>query len=843
MQSSKPSRGGSMPPASRTLRRLVALTIAAAAVMSQAPTVARAQQGGQAAADQSLGLEEVVVTARKRAESLIEVPVAVSVLSQADIENRGIASLTDVALFTPGLSYFDSIQNQLGTPVIRGISQTNLNSPDRNVAVFYGGVYLSNLSATNLEILDVERIEVVKGPQSALYGRNAFNGAINYVPADGTRDPMARFSVTAGNHNRRELKLTLSGPMGESFRGRITTSYNTYDGSWKNFSGGDNLGGYETKNFSGVLDFEPNDAFAAKLFGYYTDDTRGPSPSYFYSAQTCGPTGRPLSGVCGEVQPRTWLAANPDVLAFQRKVKLGALDLSYDFGPVTLKSQTARYQADLTTFSDYDLGANEGRGQLYPIIRLSDVTSLAATPAAIAAAAAARITPTQYAYAIAAPVVRRQLVPLYTNSGSGYTRTTSQELRLESSNDSALRWSVGGFYQSNAYNSLAGAAFDGRALAAGEIPRDALQFSLIPGIMQYTNPRNAGFTTNLERRDKQYAYFGGVEYNITDALRVGAEARRDREEREQVSVLIGPSSLQKTTQRYTTWRGHVDFALTPSQRFYASAAKGVISGYFNATFDSVAQAAVPANLQAYQPAENKTYEIGWKAEWLDRRLATEIAIYDIDYTNIQINGTPPPPLITNLIQNIGKATSKGFELNVNFALTDAVTVGATYSHAKAEFAKGTPEPSIARYCGAAAGLALGFCPTTTLNGVLVPNVGGNSLPRAPDKLASGYLAYDQSFSDGWALYGRADVSYTSDAPALTSPQFAIIPARTLVNARIGFRHNKLDVALWARNLFDKKYVSSVIYQPNFVAAAFLPNVTQGERGTYGLTMNYRFVGE
>jgi iron complex outermembrane receptor protein len=94
------------------------------------------------------GLEEIIVTARKKAETLIETPVAVSVLTSEDIEAKGVRDLYDVALFTPGLTYFDAIQNQLGTPVIRGISQTNLNSPDRNVAIFYGGVYLSNTSAS-----------------------------------------------------------------------------------------------------------------------------------------------------------------------------------------------------------------------------------------------------------------------------------------------------------------------------------------------------------------------------------------------------------------------------------------------------------------------------------------------------------------------------------------------------------------------------------------------------------------------------------------------------------------------------------------------------------------------
>lgn len=121
-----------------------------------------AQEAAEASAGDAVALEEIVVTARKRAETLLEVPVAVTALTADDIDQKGIENLNDVALFTPGLTYFDSIQNQLGTPVIRGISQTNLNSPDRNVAIFYGGVYLSSTSGANLEILDVDRVEVVK---------------------------------------------------------------------------------------------------------------------------------------------------------------------------------------------------------------------------------------------------------------------------------------------------------------------------------------------------------------------------------------------------------------------------------------------------------------------------------------------------------------------------------------------------------------------------------------------------------------------------------------------------------------------------------------------------------
>lgn len=757
------------------------------------------------------GVEEIIVTARKREETLMEVPVAVSVLTAEDIERRGVLNLQDVGMFTPGLTYFDSIQSQLGTPVIRGLSQTNLNSPDRNVAVFYGGVYLSNLNATNLEILDVERIEVVKGPQSALYGRNAFNGAINYVPAAPTKQFMAKVTATVGTDNRHEERGVISGPITDTLRGRLAVSFNSFDGSWENMAEPQaGLGGYETKNFSGMLEFEPNDQFKARAFGYYTDDVRDSSPTYYYSAQNCGPTGAAFTAVCGDIQARGSLAADADALAFSRKVKLSSIDMSYDFGVASIKSQTAYYDADTDNASDYALGANNGRGNFYNIVRATAPTV----------------------------VLRQQPVPLFVGSGQGYTETFSQELRLEGDTKQPIRWSVGGFYYHNKYGAKSRVAFDGRALAPGEIPLDAFGFATLPGGIQYVDPiNNMAVTSFLGRVDEQWAYFGSGEWDVTDQFTVGGEVRRDKEDRMQVSVVLGPTSRQEGTFKYTTWRTHADFELNPSQRFYISAAKGVISGYFNATFDAVARLPVPANLQNYSPATNYTYEAGWKAEWLDRMISTELAVYHIDYKGIQINATPPAPLISNLIQNIGNARSRGFEASVNVKATDEVSIGGTLSYSPTKFAKGTPDPSIARYCG---NLALNFCPSLIFNGARLPDVSGQGLPRSPKTLGSLYGSYDTELSADWGFYARGDMSYTGVAHPSTYP-FANIKARTLVNARMGVQYKDFDLALWGRNIFDKKYVSSVIFQPpNVLPLQFLPNVSLGERATYGVTASYSF---
>jgi iron complex outermembrane receptor protein len=178
----------------RTLRRAAAAVTALALLASSGALFAQ-----ERSADPGV-IDEIVVTARKRAEDLRDVPLSITAFSSEQLERRNIESLADVAAATPGLTYFETLNGTLGTPVIRGLTQVNLSSPDRNVAIFYGGIYLSNSNASNLDILDLERIEVVKGPQSALYGRNAFGGAINAFPPvrarTSPRAPKGRWAAT-----------------------------------------------------------------------------------------------------------------------------------------------------------------------------------------------------------------------------------------------------------------------------------------------------------------------------------------------------------------------------------------------------------------------------------------------------------------------------------------------------------------------------------------------------------------------------------------------------------------------------------------------------------------------
>lgn len=169
-----------------------------------APTLAsEALAQGQSA--QAGMLEEIVVTARKREERLQEIPLSVTAFTTGDMAKRSIKDMKDIARFTPGFSFGDFGGGGATAPVIRGANQVAGNF-EQNVSFFLDGIYLPRSYMTNLGFGNFERIEVVKGPQSARYGRNAFMGAINYVSKRPTEEWMAEGTATVGNHKRYWMK-------------------------------------------------------------------------------------------------------------------------------------------------------------------------------------------------------------------------------------------------------------------------------------------------------------------------------------------------------------------------------------------------------------------------------------------------------------------------------------------------------------------------------------------------------------------------------------------------------------------------------------------------------------
>jgi outer membrane receptor protein involved in Fe transport len=233
----------------------------------------------QDTAGDGLSIQEIIVTSRKVEENLKEVPLAITAFDEAGIAAMGINNLTDLAEQTPGLSFFNAFGETLPTPVIRGVVPTDIFG-ENNAAIFVDGVYVSSREGLNFSQIDIARIEVVKGPQSALYGRNAFSGAINYVTKRPSDVFEGKATIEAGNDGKMKGLLSMTGPLlGQSLLGRASVLYDEWDGSYDNSLSDIDIGGYRYRSLQGSLLWLPSDDLEVALSYYKSNDDLDGSPT------------------------------------------------------------------------------------------------------------------------------------------------------------------------------------------------------------------------------------------------------------------------------------------------------------------------------------------------------------------------------------------------------------------------------------------------------------------------------------------------------------------------------------------------------------------------------------
>ena len=769
------------------------------------------------------GIEEIVVTARKRQESLQEIPLAITAFSGEELKQRNAANMYDIAAATPGMTYFENINNTLGSPVIRGLSQTVIASPDRNVAIFYHGVFLSETNASNFDLLDVERVEVVKGPQSALYGRNAFAGAINYVPGKATLDKkFGSLEATVGTYGRYSSKGYINMPIGDTAALRVAAGYDKFDGTTKNFLvPGTHVSGNITKAVSWDFVLKPADPVTINLFGFWTNDKRD-NGATFVVPNNCGQANNAnLTKIfyCGAVPTAKTVGVDPRASGNHRRGYIAGAEISYDFEFATATAMAAVEDIDQWLYVDHSY-SETGAANPYGI----SVTGPFGP--------AVRFAPV------------RDFVGNGTPEKPDNTKDFDGEFRLESAQNQSFRWLAGtSMYRHNDDNTTS-VGIDTTGLAANESVRSGI--GSIPGVAK-PNPFPGAIIANTLRTDHAWAAFATVDFDITDAFTVGAEARHDKDKRYQLNRLLPLSTAaatlnpQSRVDKYWTFRYTADYKVTQSALLYASAAKGYLSGFFNGIFDTFAGLPIPANFQNYGPSTNWTYEVGAKTSWMDGRLVANAALYKIDYKGLQIQLTPPLPLITNLTGNAASATSKGFEVEFIAKATDHFTASANYGYSNPKYGKGTVDLGASRYCGSQID---GTGPTQLVPALRLCSlsVAGNPLTRTSNHTSSGSLTYDDSINADLAYSLRGDIRYQSKQYTRSIGK-QWISGRTLVNVRGALTYQEnLEFSLWAKNVFDKVYDTIVIAQPYFGSdfPTFVSNIGVGDRRTVGATARYKF---
>ena len=602
-----------------TLRRLTALPLAVAALALASPP-AWSQ------------LEEIVVTARKQEERLQDVPIAVAAFSNEQLEERGARDMFDVSHFTPGFSFEKvnryGVQGGVSRPVIRGMSNI---LGEGNASVFVDGILYSD-SILSFPFDIVDRVEVIKGPQAALFGRATFSGAINLVTKKGSNEPEHTVSARLAEYGDTEVNLLSRGAVvPDKLFYMVHGRYYSMDGMYRNTLDRDRIGGEQSTNFNASLEWRPTEGIAAILSGGYTrdrDDLAAITLQDRFANNCYLNVARQY--YCGEVQEAR--EATLDRAGLQ-----GTDGLHRDSTRLSLQL-TFDLPAGLTLVSNSGLFNTEmeyGYDSTYQGATAFGITTVPNAPG--------------YTRAPTDPVRTGGVLRNEVTDRDEW----STELRLQSDPAGRFRYMLGAYYY--------------------ESRRSLEERHFLP---------TAPTVFSGESRIDNQAIFGSLGFDITDRWEATAELRYAEDTIGNYNAIARPTApLIENTFDSVSPRVTTTFKLTQDNMVYANIAKGNKPGVINA------DPRFPPDIRYADEESSWNYEVGTKNRFLGGRLMANLALYYIDWKDQQLTAsyTFPTGGTQSYIRNAGKTEIKGAELELEAAVTDQFTAGFTWSLTDAKF--------------------------------------------------------------------------------------------------------------------------------------------------------------
>ena len=733
-------------------------------------------------------LTEVVVTANLRSEVLQDVPAAITALSGETLAKDNISGLDGIAQRTPGLVFAAFAEGQPEIS-IRGVG-TKEDGPaaSDSTVVSVDGVYVAARSAQVFDLFDLERVEVLRGPQGTLYGKNSIGGSINFVTTQPSEQTRIRASVKTGNYGRLDGGALLSGGLTDTLFGKISASYRSGDGYLRNVLAGspqfgERVGETESFGYRTTLRWVPTDLLNVSVTFDGAHDDNGASNREPVGSlgplHNCACASNPIAvnqALGGASTPYSTLA---DVQGFTHRDIFGAaLTVNFDAGFATLTSITA-YRHTRYDYLEDSSGLPASRA-------FTDLTGASGSPNTTLLGPASN----GFTFKVTDAVTERP---------EQYT----QDFRLTSPDTGTFEWLTGVFFSREENARTEGFVFPSLG-RSDRLPSSSISLQ--------------------SNKGTAYAAYGQTSYRFTDRFKITGGARYSQEKKEITSEARILSGLPLLLQAYpqiaadedwsnVSWRFVADYRATDQALFYASVATGFKSGGFTGSASTAAVAAAP-----FDPEEATNYEVGAKTEMFNRRLRLNLAVFHTDYKDLQVTrffqpvGTTFGQFIT---ENAGKAQLEGVELEISAHPFRNVEVGATYAYLDAHYTRFTGLPST----------------------IGTGNFSGNRLRQAPRNSASAYAGYTYSLSSGAQWSAGVDWSYRSlsyydpDNNPIT-----VIPSYDLVNGRLGYlsANGHWDFSLWTKNAGDEEYRTHVFSQRDGRVAFAL----FGEPRTYGVTFTY-----
>ncbi len=839
-----------------TFRSIAVYAIASGMALSS--VTAQSQDGEQDEEQGGRGLrllEEVKVTARKREESLMEIPTAVSVFGFEEIDRRGFFNLEDISDFTAGLYYSNQggqIPGRYNEAVrFRGLD-TNQSAPSQQIAtVFLDGVYFPG-GLQGLDFSNVERVEVIKGPQSATFGRSTFAGAVNIITKrPSLQEYSGRFSGSIADFGTYDTSFSHEGPIITDKLGyRVSVRQYGTDGQYRSNADGGRLGEERTTSFQGTLFGQVSDNLTANFRIMYSEDEDGPPAAAFFGGPgSLAGTGGANAGTncfqvrpeerangavadyyCGEL-PRNinindFIGVNTTVTPFARRVfalptytpiATGIEHLKVPGVPIVtepgLKREMNHYVLDLNYdinnggfFNDHSLSSLSGYGITKTNwVRDTDLTSFDASMSQ---------DPNLYEF-------------------------WSQEARITSPGDRRFRWSLGLSYFKAEYtrHGSLGMTVNGLDAPCVLVAGVCIPPPYIGGFSDF--PKEGGLTKGI---------FGALSYDFTERLTLDFEWRYQDDEVSQDNRLLPGVEFKDNFKNFLP-RVTLSFHPMDNSTVWATYSKGNMPGFFNAEFTDLTESekqkvrAQVGNISLFNEEETlKNYEVGWKQTLFGGTVYYSLIAYKMDWADLKTRQSVPIILDSgteralNVQFNAGNAEITGVELEGGFSVGDHFTGTFTLEKVDAEYGK----------------LQCSFSPFKRPqfpgNTFGPRDCAGSTPARYPDSSYSFGMNWVDNLgsSDTWDYFLRFDGTYMGKAYS-EEANFAWYGKFWRFNLRGGIQKDMLRVEFFADNLFDDDHYLSAARWSDFStgsAFGFLFNqgvaITPASKRVVGMKVVYEF---
>lgn len=808
--------------------------------------------------------EEVVVTARQREESITDVPASITAFSAETIERAGIQRAEDFISLTPGVSMVDSAEVGDTQVSIRGIN--GARDGEANFAFIVDGILHTNPSAFNREFADLKQIEILKGPQGALYGRSAASGAIIVSTNDPTNEFSGEFKASAGSQSSYLVSGAVSGPIiQDQLFGRLHFDYRESDGFFKNnFLGNSKtVDDFENWNVNGRILWEPTEDLSVDIKGHYGEvDAAAISFNAAFALPIFGSqaAGTPFFA---DVNAHQFVfQANRDP-SNEQESKDFSIKIDYDMDWASVTGWFLYSDIEQAFLADGTSGAF-GFYNAEPSCRSSTAALFAG---GVQTPAPTFIGPT--------PDPGASFFGPYTpTTCDGYQYQVrdqddiSFELRLSSPGDQRLRWQVGMYYLDLTREvGVAQLTDDGRA-------------SLIESLI---NSQTEALVYD-EFNTEVWAGFANVQYDVTENFEMSFAIRYDSESREAKSLVPSPAQQTSSFIDYTNAftggcndgvagsplnpafinnlgtagaacsfsnniperdevfdefqpRVALRWNVTDDFTTFASWSRGFKSGGFNnlgsaATVDFFFnQPGINAGLSISDQFEKETsdaFEIGFKSSIADGRVTLEGAVYHTMVDDTQFfNFFVGPFGLLRVVSNIDEVSITGVELATRIDLTDQLDIFGGISWLHGEIDKNRNRPYTE-------GNEIPYAPEYTLN-LGAEFVEPNAIMGADFVIRGDYNVVGPT----WFSTVQADVVNGLFTPAGFGQNDFSLTRRdsySIVNLRGGLEKNGWGVHFFVRNLLNEEYLEEVIPAPEFGGSFIHP----GNRRAWGAEVSYEF---